>query len=560
MDATILSVEHLRIRIKEANIIRDLIDDISFRIDKGKTLALVGESGSGKSITSKAIMQLLNTKVFQQEGSIKLQKKDGQLLDILEPTDQTYFKYRGFDAGMIFQEPMTALNPVMRIGDQITETLHAHHKLNSSLAKVKALDWIQKVQLPDPENIIYRYPHQLSGGQKQRVMIAMAMCCEPALLIADEPTTALDSTTQKEILLLLKDLQSKTGMALLFISHDLGIVKEMADDVAVMQKGKIVEYNSKGNLFEDPQHPYTKALMQCRPLNYVKGERIAVDEIDNKEANTLIANVKASNINLSASESLLETDKLSVIYAGKRSFFGKSTKDYEALKEVNLQIYKGETVGLVGESGCGKTTLSRALLGLTPITKGEIHLLGKRYNKETYPLFKERFKEIQVVFQDPYASLNPRIRIGEVIEEPLIIHKRFGKRKVAREYVTDLLEKVQLKSDIYKRYPHQLSGGQRQRLVIARALAMQPDLIIWDESVSALDVRIQGQILNLLNDLKAQYHFSSLFISHDLSVIKYISDRIYVMQQGRIVESGSPDEIWNSPKEPYTRRLLEAAV
>jgi peptide/nickel transport system ATP-binding protein len=461
---------------------------------------------------------------------------------------------------MIFQEPMMALNPVMRIGDQISETLHAHQKINKAKAREKVILWLQKVQLPDPLNMMNKYPHQLSGGQKQRVMIAMAMCCEPALLIADEPTTALDTTTQKEILYLLKDLQAKTGMALLFITHDLGIVKEMADDVAVMQKGKIVEYNNKINLFDQPLHPYTQSLMQCRATHYVKGKQIRVDGFNEFDQEQIITHSKGLKNIIAADKPLLEIRDLTVMYPGKKSFWGKRSPDFEALKKISLSIHKGETVGLVGESGCGKTTLSSTLLGLTPFTNGEIILHGKRYNQETYPQFKERYKEIQVVFQDPNASLNPRIQIGEVIEEPLMVHKRFNKRSAAKAYVVDLLEKVKLQADFYGRYPHQLSGGQRQRLVIARALAMQPDLIIWDESVSALDVRIQAQVLNLLNDLKSQYHFSSLFISHDLSVIKYISDRMYVMQKGSIVESGSPEEIWNDPKHPHTKRLLEAVV
>ncbi len=558
MSTIVLSVENLRINIREANRFRYLIDDVSFQIEAGKTLALVGESGSGKSITARAIMQLLDRKIFQQSGKILLQKKEGHSIDILAKPN--HHSYRGHDAGMIFQEPMTALNPVMRIGDQIKETLHAHQTLSTSAAKKKAITWLQKVQLPDPATLIHRYPHQLSGGQKQRVMIAMAMCCEPALLIADEPTTALDTTTQKEILLLLKDLQAKTGMALLFITHDLGIVKEMADEVAVMQKGKIVEYNSKSNLFDHPLHPYTQALMQCRATNYVKGKRILVDGFNEDAKEQIIGHSENTKNIMAAEKPLLEIRDLSVIYPGKKSFWGKSSPDFEALKKISLSIYRGETVGLVGESGCGKTTLSRALLGLTPFTKGEIIIQQKTYNPETYPQFKERYKEIQVVFQDPYATLNPRIKIGEVIEEPLMTHKRFYKRNVAKEYVIELLEKVKLQADLYSRYPHQLSGGQRQRLVIARALAMQPDLIIWDESVSALDVRIQAQILNLLNELKTDYKFSSLFISHDLSVIKYISDRMYVMQQGSIVERGSPEEIWEKPNHPYTKRLLEAII
>jgi peptide/nickel transport system ATP-binding protein len=552
MNPAILSVQQLHISLQQENSSRAVIDAIDFDIYAGQTFALVGESGSGKSITARAIMQLLDAKTFQQQGKIFLRKKNGSSIDVIKAADAERFAYRGHDAGMIFQEPMSSLNPVMRIGKQITEALITHQKMPMKVAKQKAIEWLHKVQLPHPELLFNRYPHELSGGQKQRVMIAIAMCNEPALLIADEPTTALDSTTQKEILLLLKSLQQKTGMALLFITHDLGIVEKIADEVAVMQKGKIIESGSSHTIFNHPKHTYTKILLQCRPMHYVKGKSIDVDNTERsgfKEISNLARPITTAS-------PLLEIKNLSVIYPGKKSFFSsKKTSDYQALKNVSLDLHQGETVGIVGESGCGKTTLGRTLLGLIKPSGGEIRLNGKLYNQ-----IPKKYKEIQIVFQDPYSSLNPRLQIGATIEEPLMTHRHYYKRSKAKEYAVDLLEKVKLQPDLYHRYPHQLSGGQRQRLVIARALALQPDLIIYDESVSALDVSIQAQILNLLNDLKSDHKFSSLFISHDLSVVKYISDRMYVMRQGMIVEHGTPEEIWLLPKHPYTKMLIEAII
>jgi len=556
MKPAILSVQDLRITLKKAGELVDIVKNICFSIHPGETLAVVGESGSGKSITARAIMQLLDEHIFHQTGSIHLQKKDGQSINVLDASSHRQSTYRGNDAAMIFQEPMTSLNPVMRIGDQITEAVHAHKKISRKEAHDKAIHWLGNVQLPNPVEMMTRFPHQLSGGQKQRVMIAMAMINEPSLLIADEPTTALDATTQKEILQLIASLQQSSGMSLLFITHDLGIVKQIANHVVVMKNGLIVEQGTTTQIFQHAQHPYTKALIECRPINYKKGQRIPVWNEDLSGIHELTTSNETKNTIHTDEIPALQIEALRIIYKGQWSLFGKRSPDHEAIRNVDMVVHQGETVGLAGESGCGKTTLARTILGLTEPSEGKILFNGKPIHNEHL----KRHQEIQLVFQDPYSSLNPRIQIGKAIEEPLLVHGRFEKRKEAKEYVQDLLKKVQLDPDHYHRYPHQFSGGQRQRIVIARALAQQPDFIIWDEAVSALDVRVQAQILNLINDLKNIYHFSSLFISHDLSVIKYICDRMYVMKEGRFVENGTPEEIWNNPKDPYTRRLLEAVL
>lgn len=556
MEQPLLSVQNLQILLNKNGLSVPLVKDLDFDIPAGKTLAIVGESGSGKSITARAIMQLLDEKIFLQKGNITLQKKNGERIDVIKSTSAMRYAYRGLDAAMIFQEPMTSLNPVMRIGKQITEVLHAHQKISRANAIEKAIRWLEKVQLPNPAEMMQRFPHQLSGGQKQRVMIAMAMINQPALLIADEPTTALDVTTQKEILELIMELQRSSGMSLLFITHDLGIVRQIADNVVVMKEGMIVEQGTTKDIFERPQHAYTRALINCRPAHYIKGQRISVGDEDLSSTNDISAITSHPPANDVNDQRILQIDHLSITYKGERSFFGSRRPDHKAVQNIDMVVHRGETVGLAGESGCGKTTLARTILGLTEPSEGRILFNGKPIDNERH----KRHQEIQLVFQDPYSSLNPRIQIGKALEEPLLVHRRFEKRKEAKEYVQDLLKKVQLDPDHYGRYPHQFSGGQRQRIVIARALAQQPDLIIWDEAVSALDVRVQAQILNLINDLKNIYHFSSLFISHDLSVIKYICDRMYVMKQGRFVESGTPEEIWNNPKDPYTKRLLEAVL
>jgi peptide/nickel transport system ATP-binding protein len=564
MRPTVLSVKNLQISLRKDKGIRPLTENISFDILKGQTVAMVGESGSGKSITARALMQLLDPRIFHQKGSIIFQKKNGSTCDLLQTESKALRHYRGYESAIIFQEPMTSLNPVMTIGNQLTEAILAHQENDIKTAKESALYWLDKVIIPDVKSAAKKYPHQLSGGQKQRVMIAMAMCNQPALLIADEPTTALDPCTQKEILQLLGNLQKETGMGLLFITHDLGIVQEIAHRVFVMHKGKIVESGLTQKIFEAPQHDYTKALISCLPIRYIKGERIPV-------INTLVELNHSDDARLILSEGwshkqsdpnntkppVVQVENLCISYPAEKKLFKKRAADFEAVKNVSLSVFPGETVGLIGESGCGKTSLARALLGLIQPKSGNIFINGEKYNS-AFIKNSRHSRQVQIVFQDPYASLNPRLQIGKAIEESLMVHQRFKSSKEAVDYVKDLLKTVQLNPDHYHRYPHQFSGGQRQRIGIARALALQPDFIIWDESVSALDVRIQAQILNLLNDLKKSYRFSSLFISHDLTVVKYLCDRMYVMKEGIIVEEGIPEQIWINPTHQYTRKLLDA--
>ena len=562
MKQPVLSIKDLSISLNKKGESLPLVSHLSFDIFPGETVALVGESGSGKSLTARAIMQLLDQKHFTQTGAVIFQKKDSKQCDLLELSEQGLQQFRGDEAAMIFQEPMTSLNPMMTIGDQLTEAILVHQKIKKHQAAIIAISELEKVRMPSPKETMKKFPHELSGGQKQRVMIAMAMCNKPALLIADEPTTALDTITQKEVLKLLDDLKEKTGMGLLFITHDMGIVEEIADRVIIMHKGSIVEQGEAKQIFSTPGHDYTRHLLACRPLHYIKGKRITLandppllSDAGQPNLRSYKEEARKNIIQAKADVPILEVKNLSITYPGKKRFFAKAQPGFDALKDINIHIHQGETVGIVGESGCGKTTLARAILGFIEPSAGTISFREEKYIASN---IQNRHQEIQMVFQDPYASLNPRIEIGKAIEEPLIVHKKFRNKKEANEYAEKLLKKVRLTPDYYNRYPHQLSGGQRQRIVIARALAMQPDFIIWDESVSALDVSLQAQILNLINDLKHTDQFSSLFISHDLSVVKYICDRVYIMQQGKIVEEGKPEIIWESPQHPYTRQLLDA--
>ena len=465
---------------------------------------------------------------------------------------------RGNKIAMIFQEPMTSLNPVLTCGDQVMESLLLHKRITKPEAKQQTINWFEKVKLPDPETIFNRYPHQLSGGQKQRVMIAIAMCCEPSLLICDEPTTALDVTVQKTILQLIKELQQQSNMGVIFITHDLGVVAEIADRAVVMYKGEIVEQNSVKEIFNTPEHPYTQALLACRPVNHERGKRLPVvsdfigekikskkQEITNKEV------AKPGN-----PEVLLTAENLSVWFPVKKTILGKGLSYTKAVDDVSFEVYKGETLGLVGESGCGKTTLGRTLLRLIEPTSGKIVYNGIDLTAKKRSELRSLRKEVQIVFQDPYSSLNPRITIGSAIAEPMKVHGIFPTDKQRRSKVTELLEKVNLKAEHFNRYPHEFSGGQRQRIVIARALALNPSFIVCDESVSALDVSVQAQVLNLLNDLKKEFGFTVIFISHDLSVVRYISDRIMVMNKGKIEERGKADDIYFNPQSVYTQKLI----
>lgn len=526
-------------------------------------LAIVGESGSGKSVTALSILRLLSdTQVSYPSGEI-IFFDENEETDLLQLPEEAMQSLRGQKIAMVFQEPMTALNPVYTCGDQVAEAIRRHLDLNETAVQQKVVELFRQVQLPDPEKIGSRYPHQLSGGQKQRVMIAMAMSCHPTVLICDEPTTALDVTVQQNMLKLIKELQLQHQMAVIFITHDLGVVAEIADRVAVLYRGKLLEEGNVREIFQHPSSPYTKALLACRPALHLKGKRLPVvsDFMDGEMTTNRLASshdpieqIKTTG----TANTILEVKNLCVWYPVKRSFLGKPLAFMKAVDEVSFVVKEGETLGLVGESGCGKTTLGRTLLGLNPVTSGSIIYKGQDL---THASPKQRMpfrRDMQLIFQDPYSSLNPRITIGEAIAEPLRVHGLVKTRKEEKERVIDLLEKVQLESAHYARYPHEFSGGQRQRIVIARALALQPSFIVCDESVSALDVSVQAQVLNLLNDLKRVFSFTAIFISHDLSVVKYISDRIMVMRAGKIEESGDAESVYHQPQTAYTKQLIDA--
>ncbi len=560
----LLSIEDLSVDFISGSGTTEAIKNISLNVNRGEIVALVGESGSGKSVTSLSILQLLPSPPAKYKTGSILFSEDGKGSTSLLKKDHNFLQsVRGNKIAMIFQEPMTSLNPVLTCGEQVTEAILTHKKISKTTARQQAIEWFDKVKLPEPKMLFDRYPHQLSGGQKQRVMIAMAMCCHPSLLICDEPTTALDVTVQKTILLLIKELQRQSDMGVIFITHDLGVVAEVADRAAVMYKGEIVEQDTVKEIFTNPQHPYTKALLACRPVNHQRGERLPVIsdfldaggqkwEVRNTELKTT---GQASDIRPHTS-SLLRAERLSVWFPSKKTFLGKALTYTKAVDDVSFEVYKKETLGLVGESGCGKTTLGRALLRLIEPTSGKIFYNGIELTAKKKDELNSLRKEIQIVFQDPYSSLNPRLTIGSAIAEPLKVHHILRTDKTRKDKVIELLEKVDLKPEHFNRYPHEFSGGQRQRIVIARALALNPSFIICDESVSALDVSVQAQVLNLLNDLKREFGFTVIFISHDLSVVRYISDRIMVMNRGKIEESGPADEVYFNPVSAYTKRLI----
>lgn len=570
--SNLLEIKNLEIAFASEEGLQKAVHGISFTISNGETVALVGESGSGKSITSLSVLRLLpSPPATYLNGEILFTKKNGSSINILQTKEKELQFIRGNEIAMIFQEPMSSLNPVITCGSQVMEAILKHQQLNKKQAKEKTIALFEKVKLPNAAIMFNRYPHQLSGGQKQRVMIAMAMSCNPSLLIADEPTTALDVTVQKTILQLMKELQQETGMGILFITHDLGIVKEIADKIIVLYKGVIVEQGTVAEIFINPQHAYTKALLACRPSLYTKEQRLpVVSDFLEMESNKTTGSQKSivdSKPHLTSeivhlkpeiSNALLKVKNLNVWFPAQKKLLGKASSFTKAVHDVSFEIYKGETLGLVGESGCGKTTLGRTLLRLIEPTSGKIILNNNNILETSLRAFKPNRKDLQIVFQDPYSSLNPRIPVGNAIAEPMLVHKVATSAKQAKEKVIQLLEKVNLTADQYNRYPHEFSGGQRQRIVIARALALNPSFIVWDESVSALDVSVQAQVLNLLNDLKKEFGFTSLFISHDLSVVQYISDRILVMNKGVIEESGTAYEIYNHPTKSYTQQLLNS--
>ncbi len=574
----LLEVKNLVTEFKTDDGIVKAVNDISFVLHRGETIGIVGESGSGKSVTSLSAMRLIpNPPGRIASGEINFHKKDGTVVDLTKITEEEMRKYRGNEISMIFQEPMTSLNPVFTCGDQVVEAIVLHQKVTKKQAQEITLKMFEKVKLPNPQRILDAYPHQLSGGQKQRVMIAMAMSCNPSILIADEPTTALDVTVQATILDLMAQLKGEIDSSIIFITHDLGVIAEIADRVLVMYKGKIVEQGPVLEIFGNPQHPYTKSLLACRPP---LGKRLSklptvVDFMEEKEDGTVVAKAtsvadainavvisdevtRARREKVLANRTILQLKNLQTWFPVGKNFMGKTTDYVKAVDDVTFDVHEGETLGLVGESGCGKTTLGRTILRLVPAHGGEIIFDGKNILNLGQKDMIEMRKHMQIIFQDPYSSLNPRITIGNAIMEPMTVHGIYDNDKVRKEKVLDLLNKVNMKPEHFNRYPHEFSGGQRQRICIARALSLNPKFIICDESVSALDVSVQAQVLNLLIQLREEFKFTYIFISHDLSVVKFMSDRMVVMNKGKVEEMGISDDIYNNPQREYTQKLIAA--
>ena len=546
---TILEVKDLSVAFGGNTV----VDNISYTLGRGQTLGIVGESGSGKSVSTLALMGLLPKKATIT-GSALLEGTELLALD-----EEQMREVRGKRISMIFQEPMTSLNPVQKCGEQVVEMMRAHGETGDERGKVIAL--FKEVLLPRPEKIFDSYPHEISGGQKQRVMIAMALINHPDIIVADEPTTALDVTVQKTILELLKQLQHKYGTSIIFITHDLGVIAQVADRIMVMYRGKVVEQGTAHDILHHPQEPYTQGLLACRPPLDSRPERLPTveDYLSDPESKKIDSEEKIhtdSKKDIQKTK-LIEVKDLDVTYTLKRSLFGRPLQTLKGVDGISFDIMEGETLGLVGESGCGKSTLGRALLHLIDHSAGNILYRGQSLDTFSHSEMRALRPKLQIIFQDPYSSLNPRITVGEAIAEPLAVHGKES-RQGRKEAVIELMEQVGLQADWYNRYPHEFSGGQRQRICIARALILQPELVVCDESVSALDVSVQAQVLNLLNDLKRRYHYTYLFITHDLSVVKFLSDRIMVMQKGKIVESGAPDDLFSHPQTEYTRGLIEA--
>ena len=535
----------------------EIIKNISCHIKSNSIVGVVGESGSGKSITALSLMGLLPKGVSKiTSGSIRFNNSD---LTTYRETD--FQKIRGKEIAMIFQEPMSSLNPSMRCGKQVEEILEQHTTLRASDIKDEVISLFNKVKLPEPNRIYKSYPHQLSGGQKQRVMIAMAIACKPKLLIADEPTTALDVTVQKEILDLLKSIQCETQMSILFISHDLAVVSEFADDIMVMYKGQIVEKGTTKQIFNSPQHNYTRALINARPSTKDRLKRLPTinDYMDGSFNEEIITKEKRSEQHrkIYNQKPLLEIKNIEKEYFTKTGWFSKP-RTFKAVNNVSLKVYPGETLGLVGESGCGKSTLGSAILQLNKASSGKLIYRGKDITNLNKSDLRAIRKDIQIIFQDPFASLNPRLIVGEAIMEPMKVHGIGNSNSERKQTAIDLLTKVGLNESSFYKYPHEFSGGQRQRIGIARTIALKPKLIICDESVSALDISVQAQVLNLLNDLKEQFNFTYIFISHDLAVVRYMADQLLVMNNGKIEEIGDADTIFNHPQKDYTKKLINA--
>ncbi len=594
----LLDIGHLRTYFHTDDGVVKAVDDISLKIGEGETLGVVGESGSGKSMTAYSMLKLLPSATGRIEGGqIKWRNEAGQDVDLTQMPEGELRKIRGGDIAMIFQEPMTSLNPVFTCGSQVVEALTLHLGMTKTEAWARTVELFDEVGIPDPETRVKQYPFELSGGMKQRVMIAMALACNPRMLICDEPTTALDVTIQAQILQLVKKLQHERRMAVLFITHDLGVVAEVTDKVAVMFRGKIVEYGRVLDIFANPQHPYTKGLLACRPRLTTKAERLPTVEdfveadkrgisLDPTDPNLEIPGKKRPDVRRENMEDfdseLLKIEGLKTYFPIRKGVFRRTVGYVKAVDDVTMTVRKGRTIGLVGESGCGKTTLGRTLLRLVEPTEGRVYYGDKEITGMPSAELRAMRRKMQIIFQDPFSSLNPRMTIGSAIMEPMAVHGLQGNRRQREDRAAWLLEKVGMSADFLRRYPHEFSGGQRQRIGIARTLAVEPDFIVCDESVSALDVSVQAGVLNLLLDLQDEFGLTYIFISHDLSVVKFISDDIAVMcpgktlkelweegkqegvkqedfgRGGHIVEYASSEEIYRNPQHAYTKRLMEA--
>ena len=553
----LISVKDLSIGFKNNGDLSEVVHSISFDIFKGEILGIVGESGSGKSVTALSLMQLL-PKGEKNHASGKIIYKGR---DLNQAKDSVIQGLRGREIAMIFQEPMSALNPSMRCGRQLKEVLLQHNIVDKKECNTEILRLFDSVKIPIPELVIEKYPHELSGGQQQRVMIAMAIACRPKILIADEPTTALDVTVQRDIIELLKSLQKKTKMAVVFISHDLSLVSEIAHRTLVMYNGKIVEKGVTKALFKSPQHPYTKALIAAKPklnkrLRKLPSIKDILGDLDKSDIVTKKER-EEKHSKLYKNPPLLEVINLEKTFFKKVGLLGKKAS-FKAVDGVSFKLYEGETLGLVGESGCGKSTLGNAILQLDKASAGTILFKGISLDKLSKKALRKLRKEIQIIFQDPLASLNPRIRVGEAIMEPMQVHKLYKNKQERKTKAIKLLKQVGMEQTAFNRYPHEFSGGQRQRIGIARSIAVNPRLILCDESVSALDISVQAQVLNLLNSLKEKFGFTYIFISHDLAVVKYMSDQLLVMNKGKIEEQGEADAIYANPKSKYTKQLIKA--
>jgi peptide/nickel transport system ATP-binding protein len=595
MPESVINIENLRTYFHTEEGVVKAVDDVSLEVHEGKTLGIVGESGSGKSVTSLSVMRLLASTAKIESGEIAFLGKD--LVRLPEPDMR---KIRGSQISMIFQEPMTSLNPVFTVGAQVMEALLIHQDISKAQARQRTIELFDEVGIPEPEQRVDSYPHQMSGGQKQRVMIAMALSCNPKLLIADEPTTALDVTIQAQILDILRNLRDTRGMAILFITHDLGVIAEIADEVAVMLHGKVVEQGTVVEIFENAQHPYTKGLLACRPrldtqfkrlptvadymdVTIENGVEIVVEkELDDARFQELISTGRGQLLHpkneltamghpweeghhaddtttvADGARPLLEVEDLEVYFPVRKGIFQRVVSHVKAVDGISFKVYPGQTLGLVGESGCGKTTTGRAILKLIEPTAGRVTFNDVDVASLHGESLRAMRRRMQIIFQDPYGSLNPRMTVETAVSEPMIIQKIAGTKQDRRDRAVALLEEVGLEASHLRRYPHEFSGGQRQRICIARALAVEPEFLICDECVSALDVSVQAQVLNLLNELQERRSLTYIFISHDLSVVKFMADMMAVMNEGKIVEFGPSENIYAEPKQDYTRRLIDA--